>query len=69
MRLRNDVIGGHAHVRGAAIDHAEHGPDHAAHGADLTAVLVKSRRHRVEVPEELVGAVDEVYVQSLIPNR
>ncbi len=34
----DDVIGGDADVRGAAIDHAEHRADHAAHGADLTAV-------------------------------
>ena len=65
----DDVIGGDAHVRGAAIDHAEDRADDAAHGADLTAVLVARRGHGVEVPEQLIRAVDEVNVQSLIPNR
>ena len=63
----DDVIGGDAHVGGAAIDHAEDGANHAAHGANFTTVLVASRRHRVEVPEQLIRAVDEVNVQSLIP--
>ena len=37
---------------------------HAADGADLAAVRVARRRQRVEVPEQLVGAVDEIDVQS-----
>ena len=34
----DDVIGRHAHVRGAAVDHREDGREHAAHRADFAAV-------------------------------
>ena len=60
----DDVVGRHADVRGAAaIDHAEHRGEDAAHRAHFRAVSLLRRRHRVVVPEELVGAVDQVHVQ------
>ena len=60
----DDVIGGDADVRGAAVDHAEHRRQHAAHGADLAAVGFARRRDGEEVPEQLVRAVDEVNVHA-----
>jgi hypothetical protein len=49
---------------GAAVDHPEHRADDAANGRDLPAVTVARRRDGVIVPEELVGAVDEMNVQG-----
>ncbi len=54
------MIRGDADVRGAGGDHAEDRRDDAAHRRDLAAIRVAVRRHREEVAEELVGAVDEV---------
>ena len=65
----DDVIGGNADVGRAAIDHAEHRADHATRRAHFPALLVTRGGHGVEVAEQLVGAVDEVDFQSLIPNR
>jgi len=58
------VVGRDADVRGAAVDHPEHGTDDATDGGDLTAVPVARRGDRVIVPEQFVGAVDEMNVQG-----
>ena len=60
----DDVIGRHRDVRGAAGDHAQHRREHASHRADLHAVRVTRRRHRIVVPEQLVRAVDQVNVHA-----
>ena len=60
----DDVIGRHRQVRGASVDHPEDRADHAAHRANLQAVGVACRRHRVVVTEQLVGSVDEKNLQA-----
>jgi hypothetical protein len=47
-------------VRGAVPEQVEHRGEDALDRGDLQAIRVLLRRHRVIVPEELVGAVDEV---------
>ena len=56
----DDVIGGHGQVRRAVPEQVEHRGEDALHRGDLEAVRVLLRRHRVVVPKELVGAVDQV---------
>ncbi len=56
----DDMIGGDAQVSGAALDHLQDGMQHPGYGAvRLVAALVETAQ-AVEVPEELIGAVDEV---------
>jgi hypothetical protein len=62
----DDVVGGHAYVAGAGVDHAEHRIEHAAHRTHFAAIGIARRRHRVIVAEQLVGAVDEVDVHAVI---
>src|SRR5262249_35509428 len=57
----DDVIGGDAHVRGAALEHAEDRPDDPAHRSELRwRAPVEGRRGREEVAEQLVRAVEQV---------
>ena len=58
----DDVIGRDADVRGPRRHHAEQRRDHAAHGPDFAAVAHRGRGHREVVPEQLVGAVDQIDV-------
>src|SRR5438552_18189738 len=55
-----DVIGGHAEVRRAALEHPESRAAHPDDRGDFVAIPVELLRHRVEMPEQLVGAVQEV---------
>jgi hypothetical protein len=43
----------------AALDHRKNRSEHAAHGADVLAVRIRCGRHREEMAEQLVGAVDQ----------
>ncbi len=54
------MVGRNCNVRDAAANHAQHRPEHAAHRGDLAAVLVPRVGQGVEVPEQLVCAVDQV---------
>src|SRR2546429_2894762 len=56
----NDVVGGHTDVRRASLEHPEHRAEHADDRGDFVAISVELFRHRVEMPEQLVGAVQEV---------
>jgi hypothetical protein len=47
-------------VRRAVLHESAKRVHHATHGRDLLATAVLQRRHRIEVPEQLIGAVDEV---------
>jgi hypothetical protein len=38
--------------------------EHAAHGADVLAVRIHCGRHREEMAEQLVGAVDQWFVKE-----
>jgi hypothetical protein len=53
----------------AAVDHAEDGSDDAADGSDLPAAPIARGGQRVIVPEQFVGAVDEIDVQRESPGR
>jgi hypothetical protein len=50
-------------MRGAAVDHSEHRPDHSPDRGHLAAIAIAGGRQSVEVAEQFVGAVDEIYVQ------
>ena len=56
------AVGGDAEVRDAAARHAANRRDHSADGSDFAPLLVFFGRQRVEMPEQLVRAVDEVDV-------
>src|SRR5262245_31528733 len=56
------MIGRDPDVRGATGDHAKNGRDDAADRADFPALGVARLGKRVVVPEQLVGAVEEIYV-------
>ena len=55
------VVGRHAEVGGAALQHAEHRSQDPDHPADLVAPPVRRSGDGVEMPEELVGPVDEMH--------
>ena len=65
----DDVIGGDADVRRAALEHAEDRGDDAADCCDFVPIGIPRSRHRVEVSKELVRAVDEVNVHANTDNH
>ena len=54
------MIGGDADMRGALLDHLQHRVQHAVHGAERRVLALVEAPLAVEVPEQLVRAVDEV---------
>src|SRR5678816_4574996 len=54
------VIGRDAEMRGALFDHLQRRVQHAVHGAERRVLALVEAPLTVEVPEQLVGAVDEV---------
>ena len=54
------MIGRDPDVGRTALDHRQNRSEHAAHGADVLAVPIHCGRHREEMAEQLVGAVDQV---------
>jgi hypothetical protein len=56
----DDVVGGHADVRGAALQQLQHAVQHAGDRAERAVLVLGEAAQPVEVPEQLVGAVDEV---------
>ena len=52
-------------VRRAPLEHRQHRREHAADGGHLAAVRVARGRQRVVVPEQLVGAVDEMHIHQV----
>ncbi len=60
----DDMVGRNGDVRSAAAHEAEHRRDDAADGTDLAALTVLVGRHRVEMTEQFVRAVDQVDVQT-----
>ena len=59
---------GHAEVGHVVLEHRHHGAEHAPHGADLLPVGVLRGRHGVEMPEQLVRAVEKKDVHGA-PTR
>jgi hypothetical protein len=57
----DDMVGGHPDVRLAALDELEHGLEDANHRAERTVLPVVEAAQAVEVSEQLVRAVDEMY--------
>ena len=56
----DDVIGGDADVRGAFVDHLQHGIEHADDGAESSILSVGEATQSVKMTEELVGSVDQM---------
>ena len=56
----DDVVGGDADVRGAPLDHLQHGVQHADDRAVRRVLAFVEAAQAVEVTEQLVRAVDEV---------
>ena len=61
------VVGGDGHVGGAVLEHHQHGADDAARRRDVRPRRVEVLGHREVVPEQLVGAVDEVHLHAGAP--
>ena len=57
------MIRRHSDVRRTVTDHAEHRREYASRRADLAALLIARGWQSVVVPEQLVGAVDEIDFQ------
>ena len=58
------MIGSNSDVRGAMLEHAQHGSEDASNRSEVETVLILRRRQRVVVPEQFVSAVDQVNFQS-----
>ena len=56
----DDVIGRNGHVRGAPLEQTEHRGQHPGGCGDLSSARVLLGRQGEVVPEQLVGAVDEM---------
>ena len=54
------VVGGHADMGRAGLDHLQHGVQHASNGAEWFVFSLVPAALAVEVAEKLVGAVDQV---------
>src|SRR5581483_4281412 len=54
------MVGGHADVGGALLDHFQYRIEHAQHRATGPILALVEATQAVEVPEELVCAVNEV---------
>lgn len=54
------MIGGDTKVCGALLEHLQHRVQHANHGASGLIRTLGEPAQAIEVPEELVGAVNEV---------
>ena len=63
------MVGRHADVGGPFLEQPERRAEHAAHGVDLHAVVVEMAGQREVVPEELVGAVDEMHAHETLLVR
>ncbi len=59
----------HADMRRAILEQRERRAEHAPHGVDLDAVVVEMAGQREVVPEELVGAVDEMHAHETLLVR
>jgi hypothetical protein len=58
------VVGGHAQVGRALLDHAEQAEENPAHGTEWLVLALVEAAQAVELPEQLVRAVDEVNDQA-----
>src|SRR5262245_43862763 len=54
------MIGGHAEMRGALLDHLEHGIEHADDRVEGAISSLVEAARSVEVTDKLVGAIDQV---------
>ena len=57
----DDVIGRDADVRRSLFEHLKHGLQHADHGAERTILPFVEAAQSVEVPKQLIRAVDDVH--------
>jgi hypothetical protein len=57
----DDVIGGHPDVSSPGLDRLQHGMEYADHGAVGPVLALIEAAKAVEMAEQLVGAVQEMY--------
>ncbi len=58
------MIRGDSDVRFACLHHAEERTQDTTHRRNLTAFAVPHRRKGMELPEQLVGAVDQLHFHN-----
>jgi len=63
------VVGRDGDMRGAALNHAQNGPEYSSHRGDLAAVLIPRGWQGVVVAEQLVRAVHQMDVQGATPSQ
>ena len=63
------MIGRNPDVGCASLDHTEHGGEDAANRSDFPTILVAGGGQRIVVPEQFVGAVDQMNMQVHTPTR
>ena len=56
----DDVVGGDADMRGALLEHLQHRLQYTDHGAVGLVLALVEAAQPIEVPVQLVGAVDDV---------
>ena len=56
------MIGGHPDMGRAILEKVEERAQDAAQSTDLVPIHVQGARHGEEVPEDLIGAVDQMHV-------
>jgi hypothetical protein len=61
------VIRGDAEMGGPALDHLEHGMQHTRHGPERFVVALVETSLPVEMPEQLIGPVDQMNDHSIQP--
>ena len=54
------MIGCHSKMGYPALDHGQNGIQNAANGADFLSIQVGRSRQSEEVPEQLIGSIDQV---------
>src|SRR3954451_7150918 len=65
----NYVVGRDRNVRRAALHRVENRPQYATHCGYFASILVPSRRQCIVMPEQLVGAVDQVNLQMRLQDH
>ena len=60
----HDMIGGHAQVGCALLDHGQDGGQDAAHCADFLAIHIRRSGHGEKVPEQFIRPINQVDIHA-----
>jgi hypothetical protein len=63
------MIGGNREVSDARVEQPQYRSDDAANRGDFTTVVVARGWQRIKVPEQLVGAVNQIDFQAKLPDK